>query len=335
MKNTKVVVTRYGGPEVLEIVNEPLRNPARNELRIKVSCSGVALADMMRREGLYPNSPEVPFTPGYEAVGIIDAVGEGVTQFEAGQKAGVFFDGVGAYASYVYCSAEDAIPIPPGLDDAASVSVILNYVTAYQMLHRISRVQEGDRILVHGASGGVGTALLELGRLANLKMFGTASASKHKPLERFGAKLIDYRQEDFVKIIHHEEPEGIEAVFDPIGGDNWRRSFTTLSGQGRFVGYGYTSVFQQGSGEVWAREWSSLAEKQVTPEGHPAYLYSITNLRRQHPDWFREDVSKLMNLLASGEIDPLIYDRLPLREAAKAHQLLEESAVIGKVVLIS
>ncbi|RUT35492.1 alcohol dehydrogenase [Paenibacillus zeisoli] len=335
MKNTKVVVNRYGGPEVLEIVNEPLRIPTRNEVRIKVSCSGVALADMMRREGLYPNSPEVPFTPGYEAVGVIDALGEDVTQFEIGQKAAVFFDGVGAYASYVYCKAEEAIPIPPGIEDAEAVTIILNYVTAYQMLHRIAKVQEGDRILIHGASGGVGTALMDLGRLAKLKMYGTASASKHMPLERFRARLIDYRKDDFVEVIRQEAPEGIDAVFDPIGGENWRRSFTTLGEHGRFVGYGYTSVFQQGSGEIWASEWSNLAEQQVTPAGNPACLYSITNLRHQHPDWFMEDVSELMNLLAAGEIAPMIYDRLPLSEAAKAHQLLAESAVIGKVVLIS
>jgi NADPH:quinone reductase-like Zn-dependent oxidoreductase len=174
MVNTRVIVSRYGGPEVIKVVEEPLRMPGKGEIRVKVEAAGVALADIMRREGLYPASPTPPFTPGYDVVGIVDEVGEDVGHFSKGGRVAVLFNGTGGYAAYVYAQVDDLAEVPAHLDASLAAAVILNYVTAYQMLHRIAQVVQGERILIHGASGGVGTALLELGKLANLRMFGTA-----------------------------------------------------------------------------------------------------------------------------------------------------------------
>jgi NADPH:quinone reductase-like Zn-dependent oxidoreductase len=334
MFNRRVIVSRYGGPDVLQVVEEPLLSPQKGELRIKVQSAGVALADIMRREGLYPNSPTPPFTPGYDAVGVVDELGEGARQYSIGDKVGVLFHGTGGYAEYVYATEQEVFPVPESMDPAEAVAVILNYVTAYQMLHRIAQVSEGDRILVHGASGGVGTALLELGRLAGLTMYGTASSAKHRIVSQYGAMPIDYRNEDFVEVLKSLAPEGIDAVFDPIGGENWQRSFETLSHAGRFVGYGFTSVLAGAGSEDWMKTWKAVAETGQTDKGTPASLYSITSWHKDNPEWFAEDVRSLFSLLERGEIHPLISHRIPLHEAARAQQLLGQSLSIGKVVLI-
>ncbi|MDR0267726.1 medium chain dehydrogenase/reductase family protein [Paenibacillus sp.] len=335
MMNVRVVVTKYGGPEALEIVDEPLRRPQRDEVRVRVQSAGVALADIMRREGKYPNSPATPFTPGYDAVGIVDDLGEDVLHVQKGDRVAVFYNGTGGYAAYVYAKADELYPVPAQIDSSAASAVILNYVTAYQMLHRLASVSVGDRILIHGASGGTGTALLELGRLAGAQMIGTASAAKHDIVTRYGAIPIDYRTEDFVKIVREKTPEGVDAVFDPIGGNNWERSFQTLSTDGRFVGYGYTSVLGQSYSGGWANDWANIQDKKMTPEGNPAYMYSSTMLRKEQPNWFREDLAHVFDLLAKGHINPVIAARIPLREAVQAHKLLETSLLAGKIVLIS
>lgn len=335
MFNSRVIVTAYGGPEVLTLVQEPLRMPDRDEVRVKVQSSGVALADIMRREGKFPNPPMPPFTPGYDAVGVIDELGEDVKQFRKGDKVAVFYNGTGGYAAYVYAKSDELVAVPPQMDSSLAVAAVLNYVTAYQMLHRIAKVSEGESILIHGASGGTGTALLELGRLAKLKMYGTASLAKHHIVSGYGAIPIDYRNEDFVDVLRLHAPEGIDAVFDPIGGENYERSLRTLSRNGRFISYGYTSVLQERDSGNWEKEWSRLAKAQTTEQGHPMHLYSITSLKKEQPDWFREDASAVLSLLEEGLIHPLVSHRIPLQEAAKAQELLERSLAVGKVVLIS
>ncbi|MFC0216244.1 medium chain dehydrogenase/reductase family protein [Paenibacillus chartarius] len=335
--NRRIEVASYGGEEVLKLVHEPLREPHPNELRIRVEGAGVALADIMRREGKYPNSPAVPFVPGYDAVGIVDRVGSDVGQYKEGDRAGVFYNGTGAYAEYVYEAADHVFRIPASVDAAEAVAIVLNYVTAYQMLHRLAQVSHGERILVHGAAGGVGSALLDLGRQLGLRMYGTASAAKHSVLTEFGALPIDYRKDDFVRVLAETVPGGIDAVFDPIGGEHWMRSFRTLGAEGRFIGYGYTSVLGHGQTAAWVSDWSSLAESGRTPQGHPAYLYSITGLRGTHPEWFLEDVALLMSWLEEGKLKPLVSHRIPLSRAAEAHRLLTSSngnAAVGKIVLI-
>ncbi|WP_442600615.1 medium chain dehydrogenase/reductase family protein [Paenibacillus sp. KN14-4R] len=334
MLNTRIMVTQYGGSEVLKGMEEPLRKPEKDEVRVKVRSAGVALSDIMRREGKFPALPKTPFTPGYDAVGIIDELGEDMQQYSIGDQVAVFFNGTGGYAAYVYAKSDELVVIPAHIDAAFASAILLNYVTAYQMLHRIAKVSEGERILIHGASGGVGTALLELGQLARLDMFGTASFAKHATVSQLGAVPIDYRNEDFVEVLQHKAPEGMDVVFDPIGGPNYERSLQTLSKKGRFIGYGYTSILEHGEPDDWSKDWENLSQMQVTESGNPVYLYSITSLKKERLDWFREDVQCLLTLLDEGKINPLISHRIPLRDAAQAQDLLEKSLSIGKVILI-
>jgi NADPH:quinone reductase-like Zn-dependent oxidoreductase len=335
MLNKRVIVTRYGGPESIEIIEEPLQPTSMDEVLIKVESAGVALGDIMRREGLYPASPTPPFTPGYDVVGIIEETGQSVQNFKKGEKVAAFFNGTGGYSSYVYAKPEQLVKVPAHLDSSMAVAVVLNYVTAYQMLHRVAKVIEGESILIHGASGGVGTALLQLGKLANLRMYGTASLEKHRVITEYGAKAIDYKSEDFVEVLRNLVPGGMDAVFDPIGGKNWDRSIQTLGNTGRFIGYGYTKVLDQENTGDWITDWSALAKKQTSASGNPIHLYSITKLRSEKHEWFQQDVQFLFSLLEKGDINPLIAARVPLEEAATAQKLLQESKTVGKIVLTS
>jgi len=212
MKYKNVVVTRKGGPEVLQVVENNLRLPAANEVRIKVLATGVGRTDINYRYGLSPFAPRVTFVPGYEVMGVVDAIGKGVTRVAVGDRVAALI-GHGGYTEVIYLSQEHLVPVPSSLDPADVVTVVLNYVSAYQMLHRVAKVKAGDKMLVNGASGGMGTALLELGKLAGLKMYGTASQSKRDVFAQFGATPIDYHTEDFVDVIRQAEPGGLDFVF--------------------------------------------------------------------------------------------------------------------------
>src|SRR5512143_2592119 len=237
MKYKSVMLTRKGPPEVLQVVENDLRKPAPGEARIKIQATGIGRTDVVMRYGYYPYAPKIPFVPGYEIVGFVEAVGEGVSLVGVGDRVAALTV-YGGYAEYLYRSADELVHVPAALDAAEAVTLILNYVTAYQMLHRSANVQAGHKTLMTGASGGVGTALLQLGQLAGLKMYGTASQSKQHLLQETGATPIDYRTQDFVDIIHHAEPGGLDFVFEGLGGNYIRRGFAVLRRGGKLVAYG-------------------------------------------------------------------------------------------------
>ena len=220
--------------------------------------------------------------------------------------------------------------VPAGLDPAEAVSLVLNYTTAYQLIHRIAKLRQGESVLIHGAAGGVGTAALQLGSLAGLKMFGTASKAKHDLVAALGGIPIDYRSEDFV-----QRAAGVDAVFDPIGGRNWLRSYRALGKGGRFVGYGMSAAIEGGRRNmmlaVASFAWLGLAG--LLP-GKSARWYNIMTEKKKHPEWFREDLSRLLTMLQEKSISPVVAERLPLRDAARAHELLERASVSGKIVLM-
>src|SRR5512135_1428371 len=175
MRHMRVIVTHYGGPEELRLVEEECPEPKEGEVRVRVLAAGVALPDIMAREGVHPETPPVPFTPGWDLVGVVDRLGDGVSGIEPGQIVAAMPIS-GAYAEFVCLPQGELIPVPYGLDAAEAVSLVLNYITAYQMVHRSAKVKAGQQVLIHGAAGGVGTALLQLGRLAGLDMYGTCSS---------------------------------------------------------------------------------------------------------------------------------------------------------------
>ena len=330
----RVLITEFGGPEVLEIVEEAaLPEPGAGEVRVRVQATSACFTDTMVRKGVYFGLKEKPpFAPGYDLVGVVDELGEGVTKFEAGQTVADLAVW-GAYTEYI-CRPEDSlVPVPAGLDPGEAVSLVLSYVTAYQMLHRTAEVQPGQSILVHAAGGAVGTALLELGRLAGLEMYGTASAPKHELVSGLGATPIDYRSEDFGARIETLTADGVDAAFDAIGGDNFKRSFKSLKPGGTLVAYGFYDNAMGKGGSV-PLEFMRIALWNLLPNGRSAGFYSIDGVRKKHPDWFREDLTALFGLLAQGEIRPVIAERMGLDDAVRAHRLIEQAAVKGRIVLM-
>ena len=331
-RNLRVVITARGGPEVLELVEEDLITPYAGQVRVKNLASGVAYADVLMRHGLYPGHRPFPFAPGYDIVGEIDALGEGVRNFSVGQRVAALTM-IGGYAQYTLVRAAHLVPVPENLDPAEAVSLVLNYVTAYQMLHRFAKLRQGQRLLVHGAAGGVGTAALQLGKIAGLEMFGTASKPKHELVASLGATPIDYRSENFVERIAQLAPAGVDCVLDPIGGKNWLASYRCLRAGGTLACYGASSAVKEGKLSA-GLGFALLGLRKLVPDGKRAYWYNIKTLRDSHPDWFREDLSKLFALLADRKIQPVIAARLPLREAARANEMLERAQISGKIILL-
>jgi NADPH:quinone reductase-like Zn-dependent oxidoreductase len=341
MKNSRIVITAHGGPEVLKLIEEDLPEPSPGQVRLKVLVTGVAFADVLMRYGMYPNTPPLPFSPGYDVVGIVDKIGEGVAAFKLGDAVAALIM-FGGYSRYLCVSVAELARVPDGVDPAEAVTLVLNYVTAQQMIHRIAKLQPGQTVLNHGAAGGVGTAVLELGRLADLKIFGTASRGKHDLVTALGGIPIDYKSDDFVRrVLEMPGGAGVDAAFDPVGGSNWWRSYKTLRAGGKnpggqLIGYGMSSVVEKGrpSKLKGVASFALMGLLAKLPDGKSARWYSITTEKKKHPEWFREDLVRLLELLRDEKIRPQISKRLPLREAQHAHELIEQARVTGKIVLL-
>ncbi|MGA7793161.1 MAG: medium chain dehydrogenase/reductase family protein [Candidatus Acidiferrales bacterium] len=332
VKNRRIVVTAFGGPEVLKYIEEDLPEPGRAEVRVKVLAAGVAYADVLMRRGLYPGTPPLPFTPGYDLVGEIDALGKDVTQFAVGQRVGALTIR-GAYSQFAFVPENFLVPVPEILEPSEAVCLILNYVTAYQMLHRIANISSGQRTLIHGAAGGVGTALLQLGVLHGLTMYGTASKSKQDAISAAGGIPIDYRAENFSKRVRELSRDGVDAVFDAVGGTNWWRSYRLVRRGGALVCYGVSAMATHGK-IAGAGSFLLLGVLKLIPDGRRCVWFNVANLRKERPEWLRADLKALFDLLLQRKIQPVIASRLPLREAAQANELIEQAKFSGKIVLL-
>lgn len=329
MKYKSVIVTKRGGPEVLQVVENELRLPAAKEVRVKVLAAGVGRTDINYRYGLSPFAPKIPFVPGYQMMGVVDAVGRDVTRVAVGDRVAALI-GHGGYSEMIYLGQEHLAPVPPSLDPAEVVVLVLNYVSAYQMLHRVAKVKAGDTVLISGASGGMGTALLELGKMAGPKMYGTASQNKHHLLKEFGAIPVDYRDQDFIERIRVVEPDGFDFVFEGIGGEQSDHVFSLLRHDGKLVEYAAPTGLFSMLKDLFKRTKINLLSK-----GRKAEFYGITALYLWNKNPFMEDLSKLFELLGEGRIKPLITAKFPLLDAREANEMLESGQVMGNLVLLS
>jgi NADPH:quinone reductase-like Zn-dependent oxidoreductase len=335
MTYRSVVATQTGPPEVLKVRINDLRPPARGEARIKVLAAAVCRPDITVRRGesLYSGTPlgqKTPFVPGYAIIGDVDAVGEGVSEVVPGDRVGALTV-TGGYAEYIYWRSDRLFPVPLTLDPAEAVPLILNYVVAYQSLHRSAKVQAGEKMLIIGASGGIGTALLQLGRLADLFMYGVASRSKHSILTEMGAIPIDYRTQDFVPAIRQAEPAGLDVVIDGMMRlEAINGGLSLLRRGGRLVSYGepagLSSLFR-----ILAR----LVTVNLSPNGRSLKLYGTSSYFLFGKQAYLEDWATLFQLLEERKIEPIIMQKFPILQAAKANELLESGQVVGNVVLVA
>jgi NADPH2:quinone reductase len=335
MVNQRVIVSGFGGPECLRVIEEELPRPGVGEVRVRVLAAGVSFADLLMREGVHPERRRPPFTLGWDVVGRVDALGEEVRGFCEGQTVAAL-PIRGGYSRFLCLSEHELVVAPVGVDPASAVCLVMDYVVGYQMLQRSVHLEPGHRVLIHGASGGCGTALLQLGKLMGLRMYGTASRKNHEHVRRFGGEPIDYGTEDFVGRIQRDGR--VHAVFDGVGGSNLYRSYRCLLRGGTLVFYGMTSALEQGR-----RSLSSLLSSvaypaggfalNLLPDGRAVKLYSIQMRKRRHPAEYLQDLSRLLELLGKGEISPVVARRFDLQDAAAAHELLARKAFCGKIVL--
>ncbi len=337
--NRRVVYRKAGGPRVVDLVDDAIPEPGDYEVRIRVEAAGVAFSDIVQRNGMHTDQPGFPMTPGYDICGRIDAVGRSAgRRFAKGQRvAGVTM--VGGYADYVCVEPDFLVPVEEHLDAAEVVTLCLNYVTACQMLHRLAAVEPGDSVLVHAAGGGVGTALLELGSLYELTMYGTVSKAKAGAVEQLGAIPIDYRAVDFVEAVQRQtDGMGVMAAFDAIGRSHARRSLEALAPNGRLVVYGATGDLPKGKKRLFPQRADVLAPNalplgEVFGEARSVMAYNIQWLRRARPSWYREDLTALVDHLARGHLQPLIAERFPLEAVREAQATFLRAQKAGKVVL--
>lgn len=326
MKYKSVVVTRRGGPEVIQIVEKDLRSPSEGEARVRVLATPLCQDDVAVRVGNRPFLAKPPFVPGYTFIGVVDAIGEKVTGVAVGDRVAALTN-FGSHAEVIYWDAKELVHVPESLDPAEAVTLILNYLVAYQILHRVVQVKVGDRALIIGASGGCGTAFLQLGKLAGIKMYGLASPSKHHILAEYGAVPIDYHTQDFVKVIRQAEPNGLDFVFNGMGEEYIERGLAVLRRGGVLAHYGAPQSFAR---LLWLVV--KLIFHNILPNGKTIKGYGT---HREDISTFKEDWSYLFKLLEEGKIKPVIDRKFPLLEAVKANELLESGQVTGNVVLLA
>jgi len=327
-KYRAMMVTKPGQSDALTCVELPVEEPGAGQLRVRVRAAGVGSTDVMVLAGKYRFAPKIPVVPGYEIASTVDAIGPGVTGFTLGQRVAALTV-YGGFAEVLVREAEHFLPIPDGVSDVQAAGAILNYVTAWQMIHRVAKVSSGQTALVTAAAGGVGTALLQLLRLAGVKTYGAASARKHETVRKLGATPIDYRAGRLDRLTRELEPGGVDHVFDAVGGANIGLCIRAARRGGTVVGYGFMGV--KGTAATLAMFANLLMGARL--RGRRGAFYGITMLYRKDPRPLREDLPKIFALIAEKKLDPLVSATLPLLDAKRAIDMLVAGSVEGKIVL--
>ena len=312
------------------MVELPVEPPGAGQLRIKVSAAGVGATDFAVLAGKYIFAPKIPLVPGYEVAGTVDSIGPGVTGFHVGQRVAALTV-YGAFAELLVRDAEHFLPIPDGVSDRDAAAVILNFITAWQMIHRTAKVEAGRIAVVTGASGGVGTAALQLLRMAGVKTYGAASPSKHEAVRALGGIPVDYRAGRLDRVMRSLEPAGVDYVFDAVGGASVGPAIGALRRGGLLVGFGFMGA--PGGIAILAMFANIFVGSRL--RGRRGSFYGITGLYRKNPQPFREDLPRIFALLAEKKIDPLVGRTFPLLEARQALELLAGGSVVGKIVLVA
>jgi len=330
-RNRVVQVSRFGDPERLEVVDARLPTAGQGEVRVRVLASSLNYTEVLIRRHLYPQTMRLrpPFVMGYDVVGAIDQLGEGVHEYQIGDRV-ADMTVVGSNAEYRTLRANDVARVPVGVDAAEAATLILSWTTAHQLLHRVAQVQRGQRVLVHGAAGAVGQALLVLGRLAGLELWGTVRGEHMALVRDLGAIPIDYKHEDFTRVL----PGGFDVIVDGVGEDGYRRSYAALKPGGLLCAIGFSASVQAKRRMLpIVMEIARLYLWRLLPDGKRARFYSVNAMRARHPTWFKEDLEELFELLAEGAIRPRVAERISFDEVADAHRRLEAGGLEGKLVL--
>ena len=335
-----VWIRRSGGPEVLEVRESPDPVPGPGEVRIRVHAAGLNFAEVMARQGLYPDAPKPPCVVGYEVAGVVDAVGPDVDGDAVGRRV-LALVRFGGHAELVCAPAAQVVELPEPLGFAEAAAIPVNYLTAFHMLFRVANLRSGQRVLVHMAAGGVGIAVLQLCRtVPGVVSFGTASAAKHDVLREEGCTHpVDYRTEDYVaRVLDLTGGEGVDLVLDPLGGRDWKRGLRLLRPVGQLIAYGFANLAGGDRRSVTRLAGQLTGVPVLTPLGLMDRNRTVSGVNLGHlwdrPDLLREELDALMAMWRSGEIKPRIDGVYPFERAADAHRRLTERRNVGKVVLV-
>lgn len=336
---TEVVLPGVVAPAGLQVRRRVLSDPQPGQALVRVEASGVSFAEQAMMRDRYPGQPAFPFVPGYDLVGTVAAVGETGDEWLMGSRVAAMTK-TGAWASHALVPVADLVPVPPGLDPAEVETLVVNGLTAWQMLHRKAAVRAGQTIVVHGANGGVGTTLVQLARHAGVRVIGTASLRHHAALTELGVEPIDRDDADLASRVREIAPDGADAVFDHIGGTTMTDSYAMLAAGGTLVSYAIASMPNTGSMyAIFAKHMSRLIRWDLAPNGHKASFYDVWAGRRLRPDRFRrrlhDDLTQVFALLDSGVLTAQVAARVPLEDVTAAVELAASRTAFGKVVLVS
>ncbi|MFD9321203.1 medium chain dehydrogenase/reductase family protein [Streptomyces sp. NPDC060053] len=334
----EVVLPGKVEPEGLRIRHGAVPAPGAGQVLIRMEATGVSFAEQQMRRGRYYDQPPFPFVPGYDLVGTVLTTGEGVEPGLAGTRIAALLK-VGGWSSHVLVDAADVVPVPAGIDAAEAETLVLNGITAWQMLHRKARIRAGGTIVVHGANGGVGSVLVQLARATGLRVIGTASTRHHDALRDQGVTPVDYRTDNLAARIRELAPGGVDAVFDHVGGRGIVDSWRLLAPGGTLVSYGTASTRDDEGSKQWPvlKLLGRLWLWNALPNRRRAYFFNVWAGRALAENRFRArlrtDLTELFAALQRGDVTPRIAARLPLADIAEALRLAESGTVAGKVVL--
>ncbi|MBQ1082098.1 medium chain dehydrogenase/reductase family protein [Nocardiopsis sp. B62] len=335
---TEVLLPGPVAPEGLVVRHRRLDPPGPGRVTLRMEATGVSFAEQQMRRGKYFDQPPFPFVPGYDLVGSVTEVGPGADPTMKGRRYAALTK-VGAWASHVVLPATDLVPVPEGTDPGTAEALVVNGVTAYRMLHQLAHVRSGDTVLVHGANGGVGSLLVQLARHAGATVIGTASARNAEAVRSLGATPLDYREPDLPGRVRALAPDGVNAVFDHVGGPGLVDSFGLLARGGTLVSYG-TAATRDVDGNAMLPVlllFARLLRWNTLPNGRGAHFFNLWSGHRRRVDFQRRlarDLGAVLDLHTEGVLDPPVAARVPLSEVASAMTLAESGTVVGKVLLV-
>jgi len=322
LTGSAVVLTRHGGAEALEVRPWEVPPPGPREVRLRVEAAGVSFADLLICQGLHPERRPTPHVPGWDALGIVESVGEEVEGVTIGERV-ASLPIVGGWSEYANVPADRLVAVPATLAPTSAICLVFDYVVAYQMLTRMTAARRGDTVLFQGAGGGVGTAFLQIARELGVHVLGTDREAKRTHIEAHGGILLDFEHEDIIERCRELTGGcGVDYAFDGVGATA-RESLRALRPGGRLVWFGMITFLSRGARD-WPKTAKTLANvglvfaENLRPGGRRTSMYSIQTLARRHPDWYRQDLATLYAMLADGKLAPQIAAVLSLDEVPAA-----------------
>jgi NADPH:quinone reductase-like Zn-dependent oxidoreductase len=330
---------KFGSPDVLELQEQDDPRPGPTEVRIRVRASGINFAEIMARQGLYPDAPPPPMVLGYEVSGVIDAVGDAVTGRSEGQRV-LAITRFGGYSDAVCVDVAQTYVMPEQMSFAEGAALPVTYLTAYHMLFNVLRVRTGDHVLIHQAAGGVGTAACQLCRsIGGVTTYGTASKAKHKHVREHGCDHpIDYHTVDYVEEIQRlTDGRGVDAVLDPLGGSDWKKGYSLLRPAGMLISFGWGNMARSG-GRRMTRVLRQLTHIPLwTPMKLMQENKGVAGVNMGHlwneKEHMRDAFTHLLALYVQGAIKPHVDRSFPFAKAGDAHAYIEAGKNVGKVLL--